>query len=1131
VSIAHFAVTRRVTVAMMATAIAILGIFAFPRLAVSLLPSFAPPVVTVTINYTNVAPATIETTVTRPVENAVSRVPGIDFLQSDSFQGQSVVRAQFHFGVNIDTAAVDIEEQVARIKSQLPNDPNLQPPAIVKADPNALPVVFMYATDERMTLRDLSDLIDNHLVDEFSAVPGVATVGTGGEAVRAIMIQPNILALSGNQLTMQQLVNRVSSENVDLPAGIVQIGKNEYTIRTSELFQNAAEVGSVVITIKNGAPVYLRDVAKVSDSIEEQRIFTRDMNVAKGAHDGTPGVRMAVISQPDANVVNVANGVYAKIDDIEKRYPGLHFGVVLDQRGFIQDSIAALEHTALYGAVLAILIILLFLHSYRSTIIVAVSLPVSVLGTLFAAYAFHQTLNTMTMGGLALAVGLIVDDAIVVIENIFRHMEGGEPPLQAAEKATSQILTAVMASSITVITVFVPLMLIPGLQGLIFGPFALMVMTAVGISLVIALTAVPMLSSRILRPETLAENGHPRGWYARFSAKFDRGFERFTEGYRSVLEWAIDHPGPIVLAGIASLVIAVSMLKLGLVPTEVFPQTNSRFVRFDVKTPVGTAVAVTNEVCKRIEEAVSHDPLVVDIGTSVGTGTGVGGGARQVTNQAMISVTLKDGTSSQAAGQFVQRWQARLGGGRPGQAPPANGTGPSPQQRVQIAELRRALTGATVRARTIDIIQQQVSQGQDALQIQIFGPNVRTLFQTAQGAIDKLAQIRGIPRPDTNITDLQPEIDVSINRRKAAQLGLSTGQIAAAINTATAGTISTFFELNGIQYPMLVQLPPAQRRTFESVAQLQLPIPAAVATTAINGGGAAGSSSASINGSTASVPIVNQPAGPSSASLITVPLTGIATVTVGNGPSQISRQQKQRRIDINAPVIGRPLGEVIQEAGAVMKNYRLPAGYTWDFGPSIKQNNDTFSSLTLVVVLAIALIYMLLASQFESYLHPLVIMMAVPLAIVGVVLSLFLTHRAFGLTAFIGTLMLVGIVVKNAILVVQFTNELRRQGMEPREALMHAAPMRLRPILMTTLATVGGMVPLAFGFEAGSSTQAPLGTVVIGGLLTSTMLSLLVVPALYLWSAKHIEERFTPKPPRPRHRGEIEEHEVEPALG
>lgn len=1113
---------------MLATAISILGIFAIPRLAVSLLPSFSPPVVTVTINYTNVAPSTIETTVTRPIENAVSRVPGIDFLQSDSYLGQSVVRAQFHYGVNIDTAAIDIEEQVARIKTQLPNDPNLQPPAIVKADPNALPVVFMYVTDTNLTLRDLSDLIDNHLVDEFSAVPGVATVGTGGEAQRAIMIQPHESALSANQLTLNQVITRVSSENVDLPAGFIQIGPNEYTVRTSQLFQNADEVGNVVVGLKNGAPIRLHDIATVQDSIEEQRIFTRNTDAAGGQRAGTPGVRMAVISQPDANVVNVANGVYAKIADIEHRYPGMHFGVVLDQRGFILESITALEHTAIYGAVLAVLIILLFLHAVRSTFIVAVSLPVSILGTIFAAYMFGQTLNTMTMGGLALAVGLIVDDAIVVIENIFRHMEGGEPPLQAAEKATAQILTAVMASSITVITVFVPLQLIPGLQGLIFGPFALMVMTAVGISLVIALTTVPMLSSRILKPHSYSGNGHAKGWYARFSAWFDHGFDRFTEWYRGILEWSIDHPGPIVTIGAASLVIAIVILRLGWVPTEVFPQTNSRFVRMDVKAPVGTAVAITNSVVQKIENAIATDPQVVDIGVSVGSGSGFGGAARALTNQAQISVTLRDGISSFDAGRWVRRWQGILTAGAPrgargAAAPPPGATALTPGQRRMIADLKTALIGTTVRMRTIDIIQQQVSQGQDALYLQIFGPDVSTLYNTAQRVIDKLAAIPGIPRPDTNVSDAQPEVDVTIDRRRASQLGLSTGQVAAAINTATAGSIATYFELNGIQYPMMVQYPFDERRTIAAIQNLQLPVPAAVSSTAINGGGAAGSNSASINGSTASVPITTQTA-TGAGNMVTVPLGGVASIVIGNGPSQISRQQKQRRIDITAPVIGdRPLGDVIKDATVIMNNFQLPNGYTWDYGPSIKQNNDMFSSLGLVVLLAIALIYMLLASQFESYIHPLTIMLSVPLALVGVVGSLLITHRAFGLTAFIGTLMLVGIVVKNAILVVQFTNELRRQGMEVREALLHAAPMRLRPILMTTLATVGGMMPLAIGLEAGSTTQAPLGTVVIGGLLTSTTLSLLVVPTLYLWAARNIEARFDRKPPLSRRRSELDE--------
>lgn len=342
-------------------------------------------------------------------------------------------------------------------------------------------------------------------------------------------------------------------------------------------------------------------------------------------------------------------------------------------------------------------------------------------------------------------------------------------------------------------------------------------------------------------------------------------------------------------------------------------------------------------------------------------------------------------------------------------------------------------------------------------------------------------------RPSTNVTASQPEIDIKVDRRKAAQLGFSTGDIGNVITTATSGTIASFFQVNGIQYPIYVQFPAADRRSLASIAGIQLTPPTSLTA------GATGTRSSDSFGS--------------------IPLGSIATITTGSGPSQIARQNKQRRIDIDAPVIGQPLGTVVAEATGIMNRYPLPAGYRWQWGPAITQNNDTFGALSLVVLLAISLIYMLLASQFESFLDPLVIMMAVPLSLIGIVLSLLVTHRAFGLTAFIGSLLLVGIVVKNAILVIEFTKQLRRQGQSARDAILHAGPMRLRPIMMTTLATIGGMLPIALGIEAGSQTQAPLGTVVIGGLITSTVLSLVIVPTLYLLVATHIEPRFAPKPP------------------
>ena len=1076
-SLAQFAVSRRVTVTMMACAVIVLGIFALPRLPINLLPSFQPPVVTVTVNYGNVAPETMESTITRPIENAVARVSGIDYLQSDSFQGQTQVRAVFKYGTDINVASTDIQQQIARISNQLPVDPNLQPPQILKADPNSLPVVFMYVTDTARTQRDLNDLFSNTLNDEFSAISGVGSASTSGGQTRAIMVEPNQSVMAGYGLTNAMIVSKLSAENVDDPAGIIAIGPNEFGIRTSALYRSANEIAGTVVAIKGGAPIYLQDVARVSDSIEEQRIFAR--------LDGVPAIRVGINAQPDANVVAVAAGVYAKIAELQKRYPTMHFQPVLEQRGFILEAITALVHTAMYGAILAVLIILLFLHSWRSTLIVAVSLPVSVLGTMFAAYITHQTLNTMTLGGMALAVGLIVDDAVVVIENIFRHLDEGQSPIDAARDATTQIFSAVFSSSITVVTVFVPLLLIPGLQGLIFGPFALTVMTAVAISLGVALTTVPMLSSIFLRPT----DAHSTGGFA---LKFDKQYERFESSYKRVLSWSIDRPGIVLGTGVLLLVLTILSLRLGIVQTEVFPASDSRYARFDIRLANGTALDKTNTLSAMVESAFRTDKRVVAVGATVGSAFG-GGTSRQITNQTSLSVILQPEIYGQKATDFVNEWQRRLGGIARSAAPanaatsaPAPGSTPVPAAVLaQRRELRRALLGTTVRGRTIDILQQQIAQGSDALQIQIFGPDVRRLFDLAQGAIQELSSIPGVIRPDTNINASQPEVDVKIDRRKAAQYGFSTGDIATDIATATSGDIASFYQLNGIQYPILVEAPAAERRSYASIAELQLVPP----------------------------PVSGSDAGGASQTLPSVPLSAVAAIISTVGPSQISRQNKQRRIDINATVIGRPLGEVVTQAEKIMQSYPLPSGYRWQFGPAITQNTDTFSALGLVVLLAILLIYMLLASQFESFLDPMVVMMAVPFATIGIIGSLMITHRAFGLTAFIGSLMLVGIAVKNAILVVEFTKQLRRQGMDAREALMHAGPRRLRPILMTTLATVGGMLPLAIGIEAGSSTQAPLGTVVVGGLLSSTLLSLLVVPTLYLWTVRNIETRFKAKPP------------------
>ena len=1085
--IAHFAVNRRVAVSMLALAIIVLGLFAIPRLPVALLPNFTQPVVTVQVTYPNVGPAQMETLVTRPIENAISRVNGVQLISSTSREGLTDIDAQFYFGTNIDTAAVDVQQQVDRIRGQLPNDPNLQQPQISKFDSNAYPVIRGFITDPNMSMRELGDLFTNQIADDFASIDGVAAVTINNDQQRSIMVEPDAGTMAGYGLSLPQISARISQENLNLPAGVIQVGKNEYQVRSNALLQSAQEVANLVLATKNGSTIRIGDVAKVSDSISEQRSFQR--------LNGVPAVGISINAQPNANIVSTAIGIYKKIDDIQKRYPGMKIGIVFDQRGFITESIRALEHTAIYGAILAVIIILLFLHSWRTTLIVAISLPISVMGTLFVGYICGYSLNIMTLGGLALAVGLIVDDAIVVIENIYRHMALGQSPRDAAESATAEIFSAILASSITVVTVFVPLVLVPGLQGLIFTPFAVMVMAAVAISFVVAVTTVPMLASIIIKNKYVTTNGHgPKGPYARFTSAFDRGYDRFASWYTKVLTRAVDRPALVSIVAAVLFIATLAAASFGAVQTETFPPSNSRFVRFNLQTPTGTALDVTNAVAQDVENRMRKDSRVVDVGVQVGT-AGFAGNGSPVTNQANLSVTLPEGTSSADAARFVAQWQAALTGqfiGRRG------GPTLTPEQIQRMrARFGAPIPGLRAFGRTVDIVQGTIARGQDALQLQIYGPDINTLYQLAQfTVIPKLQQIQGLQAPTTNIDNAQPELDVTVDRAKAAQLGLSTSTVSNVIDTATAGSIASYMQMNGTQYPIIVELPPDQRRSLQAIQTLSVPVgvnPNANATI---------SQSASATAPTAQAPPVT------SSGLPVLPLAEVARISFGTGPSQISRQNKQREIEIDAGVNNIPVGVAVQQATQIMNGIALPAGYYWQYGQSVTQQNDTFSSLGLIVLLAIVLIYMLLAAQFESILHPLVIMVSVPLSATGVVLALVLTHRAFGLTAFIGVLMLVGIVVKNAILVVEFTNQLRERGYSAREAVLRAAPLRLRPILMTTLASVGGMLPIALGIEAGSQTQAPLGTVVIGGLLCSTMLSLVVVPTLYLWTAKHVEPRI-----------------------
>lgn len=1015
-----------------------LGVYGLRQLSIDLLPSFSFPLIFLTATYPNVAPEEMEQLIARPLEDAVSQVPGIQQVTSTSFEGVATVRAQFNFGINPDTAATDIREQLDRIKNRLPNDPNLQPVAIFKADPSQLPVLIAGVSDQNVSATALDDLVTNTIVPQIEEVPGVATAVETGGVVREVRVEVDNQRLAALGIPISTVINRIAQQNENVAGGIGREGSTEYEIRVTGLLQSPSQLNSLILAnAKDGTPIYLGSLARVLDTGKEQRVI--------GRLNGVPSVGVTISKQSDANTVEVVRAVYGRLKKLEQTYPGLHFASIYDQHFYIEDSITALQQNAAFGALLGILVILFFLHSIRSTLVIALTIPTSVGGAFLAMYLAGFTLNIMTLGGLALAVGLMVDDAIVVLENIFRRVEGGENQIEASKAGAAQIYGAVMSSTITVMIVFLPMLLLGGVASKLFQPFALVVVFAVGVSLLVALSVVPMLAARFIHHSDVEESHvDPRAnIFARTEEwlfeRFGTGYRLLETRYRSILSWALDHG--FAVAGLAVVAVIAGVVLIRLAGFEILPPAVSNYITINYRLPTGTALDINNQFALKMEDELRKDTAnVQDVYANVGAGGSfVGLGTRPITNTGQIFLTLKPfGRNSPrriSSDAYVQKLRAEF----------------------------NAIPGVQGYPVAVDIVSRILSFATGANQgitVDLYGPDLTQLSNLSNAAVDKLrGKIPGLINLRSSITNSAPQMAIAVNRARAGELGVPLSTIADTVATATNGTIASRYESGGQQYDINVILPPSQRKTSRNINDLTITTPA---------------------GSV-------------------VPLAEVASVTFGTGPNQITRLNKERYVEIQGDVLGTtPVGTVTQQVQAQLSGFALPPGYRFDFSAGTQAQNQAFSSLGLALILAIALIYMLLAAKYESFWQPLVIMMTLPLAIVGVGVGLILFHKSIGLTAMIGALALIGIVVKNAILVVEFTNQLRSEGMSIRAALMQAGPIRMRPILMTTSATCLGLLPLGLGLQAGSETQAPLAAVVIGGLLTSTLLTLVVIPVAYL---------------------------------
>ena len=1018
-SIPRLAIARPVTMFMLSFVVMLLGAISLTRLPVDLMPDISFPSITVRVAYTGVGPLEMEELITRPIEQAVSAVAGLDQINSTSSEGNSTVRLNFTWGTDLNEAADEVRTRIDRVRGRLPEDAD--PPTIFKFDSTSFPImgIGVEGNYDAVTLREIAQ---NDLSPRLERVAGVASVRGGGGLLRQIRVVLSREKITALNLSVDRVVNILRTENQNIPLGEVFEADRMFLLRSPGQFTDIEEIRNLAVMTQNGVPVYMRDIADVRDTTEDRRNFTRI--------NGTPGIRMRVTKQSGTNTVQIAEGVRAEMARINREVPGITLSVLDDQSVFIDRSIGSVREHALLGSLLVVLVIFAFLRDWRATIIICTSIPISVIGTFALLYFGGYTLNTLTFGGLALGIGMIVDAAIVVLENTHRHLEMGKDRMTAAIDGAEEVWSAILASTLTHIAVFVPMLFLTGVSSIMFGQLAAVVSFSLAMSLFVAVTIVPVLCSRLLRlPPPAAERRGLTAGVFRFSERLLDGLDN---AYARLLHLSLHHRPTVFAVGLAAFVGAIVLLPR--VGFEFQPTTDEGEVTVDTELAVGTRLEVTENVLIRLEEAIRQNtPEATMLITQAGGG-GMGGGfGNNSTNRGSIQVRL---------------------------VPKDERTRSSEQVAMDLRRRLSGLPGVVIRARASGGQQMRGMGGNNdgsRLSVEVRGHDLDESARLARDLKALLDTTPGIADSRLGRDEGRPELAVRVDRDKAAVLGMTVTGVAETIRTNVAGTQAAMFREAGNEYPIVVRLREADREEIASVGDVLLSVP----------GGRV------------------------------LPAKNVMVVDRDTGPTQIDRKNQERILRVNAETEV-TLSEAVANVQARIPELNVPRDFEVGFGNEVEEQARSFRELQLVLILAIILVYAVMASQYESLRDPFIIMFSIPLAAIGVVGALLLTRTPFSMQAYIGVIMLAGIVVSNAILFVDYANTLRRRdGKALRDAVEQAGHHRLRPILMTSICTVLGLVPMALGIGEGSELQAPLARVVIGGLLTSTLITLVFVPALY----------------------------------
>jgi HAE1 family hydrophobic/amphiphilic exporter-1 len=1030
-SVPRLAIQRPVTMFMIAAVVVLLGAISLFRLPVDLLPEVTYPSITVSVGYNGVGPAEIEQLIVRPLEQTLAAVPALETMNSTASEGRGTVRLSFAWGTPLNEAADEVRTRVDRVRGRLPLD--AEPPSIQKFDASSQPIVGIGVEGDfdRVALREKAE---QELGPRLERVDGVAAVTVNGGLRRQIHVELSKEKIAALDLSVDRIIQIIRSENQNVPLGEIDEGDTTFLLRSQGEFQNLDQIRDLVVFTKNDVPIYMRDIAAVKDTTEDLRSFTRI--------NGKSGVRLQVSKQSGKNTVAIAADVRAEVERINREIPGVHLTVLDDQSKYIERSIAAVKEAANLGALLVIAIIFIFLRNVRSTIIICTSIPISIIGTFALLYFAGFTLNTMTFGGLALGVGMIVDASIVVLENTFRHMEHlKKPRMQAAIDGAEEVWSAILASILTHIAVFVPLLFLSGVSSILFVQLSVVVMFSLTMSLFVAVTIVPVLCSRLLKlPPPVEERKGVLGGLFTFT---ERGFNAIDDGYRRVIHMALGHR-PTVLIAATGLTVAAFMI-LPSIPSELVPQTDEAEVSINGRLAPGTRIERAEAVVLRMEDLVRENvPEAVTLISNAGTG-GFG-----PSGSANVQIKLVPRDERTRSSDQIATDLRRVLVGIPGVQITTRASGGNQQ-------VTRLLSGG----------------GDSRLSVEVRGEDLDQAKRVAQEVLEVLRDAPGIANPQLGRDDGRPELAIRVDRPKAALLGMTVANVANTIRTNISGTTAAQYRERGYEFPIVVRLREEDRDRVESVNDVMISTPQGQV----------------------------------------LPAKNLLDLQSQTGPTQINRKNQMRITNVNAELdAGTPLSDGLKNVQARLPQVHKPDGFSVGFGPEVEQQAKAFQQLQILLILGVLLVYAVMASQYESLRDPFIVMFSVPVAAIGVVGALKLTATSFSLQAYIGVIMLAGIVVSNAILLVDYTNVLRRRdGLPLREAVEQAGRTRLRPILMTTLATILGLVPMSLGIGEGAELQAPLARVVIGGLTASTLVTLVLVPSVYTL----FEEGFSKGKSRP----------------